>query len=120
MQTAAIDEKACLKFVMLRADNLLLAIISNSRHFLSKLNRPALPFDQFLKLLTDRRVVNDAGAWHSQPRYTMDVWLNLASAHASDKDVARENREHRDDVATKMTPAQIAEAQRLAREFKPK
>jgi hypothetical protein len=27
---------------------------------------------------------------------------------------------NRDDVATKMTPAQIAEAQRMAREWKPK
>src|ERR1700736_4991866 len=80
MQTAAIDEKACLKFAMLRANNLLLAIISNSRHFLSKLNRPALLFDQFLKLLTDRRVVNDAGAWHSQPRYAMDMRFNLANS----------------------------------------
>jgi TPR repeat protein len=50
------------------------------------------------------------------------MWLNLAAARfpASEtkkRDIAVENR---DDVATKMTPAQIAEAQKLAREWQPK
>ncbi len=39
-------------------------------------------------------------------------WLNLAAAQG--EDLARKNREF---VAEKMTPAQIAEAQRLAREW---
>ena len=42
------------------------------------------------------------------------VWFNLAAAGGY-KDAAR----HRDIVAAKMTPAQIAEAQKLAREWKP-
>ncbi len=42
-------------------------------------------------------------------------WLNLAGAKGLE--VAIANRER---VARKMTPAQIAEAQRLAREWKPK
>ena len=42
------------------------------------------------------------------------MWYNLAAAQ--DAGVAAKNR---DRVAAKMTPAQIAEAQRLAREWKP-
>ena len=47
-------------------------------------------------------------------------WFNLAASHVPPgtfRDMAVENR---DVFATKMTPAQIAEAQRLAREWKPK
>jgi TPR repeat protein len=43
------------------------------------------------------------------------MWFNLAAA-SGDKDAAK----HRDFIATKMTPAQVAEAQKLAREWKPK
>ena len=43
------------------------------------------------------------------------MWLNLASAQGNDED-----RKYREQVAAKMTPAEIAEAQRLAREFKPR
>jgi uncharacterized protein len=48
------------------------------------------------------------------------MWLNLAAAKATP--VAGHNiaGEARDGIATKMSPAQIAEAQRLAREWKPK
>ena len=48
------------------------------------------------------------------------MWSNLAASRLSpgkDRDLAAENREA---LAAKMTPAQIAEAQRLAREWKPK
>jgi hypothetical protein len=49
-------------------------------------------------------------------------WLNLAASHFPPS--MAENREKalkmRDAVAAKMTPAQIAEAQKLAREWKPK
>jgi TPR repeat protein len=53
------------------------------------------------------------------------MWLNIAASHiyAGDK----ESRDERDEIirkrnmaARKMTPAQIAEAQKLAREWKPK
>ena len=46
------------------------------------------------------------------------MWLNLASAQASDEDQGSYARA-RDSVAEKMTPEQLAEAQRLAREWKP-
>ncbi len=48
------------------------------------------------------------------------MWLNLAASRfpqGTDRDMAVKIR---DILAAKMTPAQIAEAQRLAREWKPK
>ena len=50
------------------------------------------------------------------------MWLNLAASRLAASE--KENRDlaikHRNIVAAKMTPAQIAEAQKLAREWKPK
>jgi uncharacterized protein len=45
------------------------------------------------------------------------MWSNLAAADAETRDQAARNR---DLDATKMTPGQIAEAQKMAREWKPK
>ena len=45
---------------------------------------------------------------------TAHMWFNLAAA-SGDKDAL----ENRDLIASKMTPGQIAEAQRLARDWKP-
>ncbi len=49
-------------------------------------------------------------------------WLNLAASRysASEKESRDRAVTNRDLVAAKMTPAQIAEAQKLAREWKPK
>ena len=49
-------------------------------------------------------------------------WFNLASLRyaASDKESREDAVRDREIVAAKMTPAQIAEAQKLAREWKPK
>jgi TPR repeat protein len=44
------------------------------------------------------------------------MWFNLAAATGMVETAAAD----RDMVAAKMTPAQIAEAQKLAREWKPK
>jgi hypothetical protein len=43
------------------------------------------------------------------------MWWNLAASQGDVNAI-----KNRDIVVTKMTPAQIAEAQRLAREWKPK
>ena len=43
------------------------------------------------------------------------MWFNLAAAQGDD-----DARKYRDRTVENMTPAQIAEAQRLAREWKPK
>jgi hypothetical protein len=48
------------------------------------------------------------------------MWFNLASSPATNTDLRQMAVENRDKVAAKMTPAQIAEAQRMAREWKPK
>ena len=49
-------------------------------------------------------------------------WCNLAAAHlpASKKKLRDQAVKLRDAIAAKMTPAQIAEAQKLASEWKPK
>ena len=46
------------------------------------------------------------------------MWFNLAAAKSKNPDSLEIN--NRDRVAAKMTPAQIAEAQKLARDWKPK
>jgi YidC/Oxa1 family membrane protein insertase len=50
------------------------------------------------------------------------MWLNLAASRFSTAEIRNLDQaiRDRDHVAAKMTPAQIAEAQRLAREWKPK
>jgi TPR repeat protein len=45
------------------------------------------------------------------------MWLNIAAAHATGNDQQKYGAE-RDELARLMTPEQIAEAQRLAREWK--
>jgi TPR repeat protein len=49
-------------------------------------------------------------------------WLNLAASGfpASDQEGREKAIQLRDSLAAKMTPAQVAEAQRLAQEWKPK
>jgi TPR repeat protein len=52
------------------------------------------------------------------------MWLSLSAAHAAQitgaQKLARDAQELRDNVAQKMTPEQILEAEQLAREWKPK
>ena len=45
------------------------------------------------------------------------MWVNLAAAHMTG-DEQKQAVENRDDVARRMTPAQVAEAQRLSQQFK--
>jgi TPR repeat protein len=46
------------------------------------------------------------------------MWFNLAAAHAEDPAMRDTAAKDRDRLAANMTPDQIAEAQRLAREWK--
>ena len=52
------------------------------------------------------------------------MWLSLSAAHAAQitggQKLARDAQQLRDDVAQKMTPEQILEAEQLARAWKPK
>ena len=47
-------------------------------------------------------------------------WFNLTASRATRADVREQGTKNRDFVAAQMTPQQIAEAQRLAREWKPR
>jgi hypothetical protein len=47
------------------------------------------------------------------------MWLNLAASLEKNGDMQKAFAQQRDDLAKMMTSAQIAEAQRLAREWKP-
>ena len=47
------------------------------------------------------------------------AWFNLAAAHSPDAVTRSKAVESGDKVAAKMTPALIAEAQRMASEWKP-
>jgi TPR repeat protein len=51
---------------------------------------------------------------------TAHMWFNLSASRATDDRVRGEALKSRDGVAAKVTPDQIAEAQRMAREWKPK
>ena len=48
------------------------------------------------------------------------MWFNLSASRATDVQIRDLAAKQRDQLAAKMTPDQIAEAQRLAREWKPK
>jgi hypothetical protein len=50
------------------------------------------------------------------------MWFNLAASRYSASEVEKREQgvKNRDIIASLMTPAQLAEAQRLAREWKPK
>jgi uncharacterized protein len=48
------------------------------------------------------------------------MWFNLAGSRAADAETRDRAVKNRDLVAAKMTPSQIAEAQRMAREWMPK
>jgi uncharacterized protein len=67
-------------------------------------------------------VMYERGAGVSQDYVLAHTWYNLAAAQfsASENESRDSAVKGRDFVASKMTPAQIAEAQRLAREWKPK
>jgi uncharacterized protein len=55
-----------------------------------------------------------------QDYVTAHMWLNLAAAKGVKEKGVKEAVKYRNTVAALMTPAQIAEAQKLAREWKPK
>jgi TPR repeat protein len=64
-----------------------------------------------------------ANGWGVPQDYILaHMWCNLSAARTSDVSGKGDRRaaKIRDEVAAKMTPAQIAEAQKLAREWKPK
>ena len=65
-------------------------------------------------------VLYDNGEVVPQDFVQAHKWYNLAAANSTDKEVREKAAKNRDLVAEKMTPEQIAEAQKLAREWKPR
>jgi uncharacterized protein len=61
------------------------------------------------------RLLYALGQGVSQNHVRASVWFNLAGAQGDTN-----GTEHRDALAKRMTPAQIAEAHKLAREWRPK
>lgn len=61
----------------------------------------------------------EKGVGVSQDSMQAHMWFSLAYYNATDAAIRDVASELRDEVAAKMTPDQIAEAQRLAREWKP-
>ena len=76
----------------------------------------------------DARAQNNLGVMYGtgqgvpQDYIQAHKWYNLAASRltASEKEPRDRAVKNRDIIAAKMTPAQIAEAQKLAREWKPK
>ena len=64
--------------------------------------------------------VYQAGDGVPQDYVEAHKWFNLAAAGASDADTRKRAAKARDDRARKMTPAQIAEAQKRASAWQPK
>jgi TPR repeat protein len=61
----------------------------------------------------------DGGLGVPQDYALAHMWFNLASSAATNTDLRQMAVQNRDHVAAKMTPAQIDEAQRMARSWKP-
>ncbi len=65
---------------------------------------------------TNLGIMYENGRGVAQDYVLAHMWFNLAAAQGKDENVLK----LRDLLASEMTPDQIAEAQRLAREWKPK
>jgi TPR repeat protein len=67
-------------------------------------------------------VMYDQGRGVPQDYVQAHKWFNLAASRFSASEAEKRARaaQARDSLAAKMTPAQVAEAQRLAREWRPK
>jgi hypothetical protein len=67
-------------------------------------------------------IIYDKGQGVPQDFVQAHMWFNLAASRLPASDAERLNMavKTRDITASKMTPAQTAEAQKLAREWKPK
>ena len=68
----------------------------------------------------DLGMIYAKGEWVQQDFVQAHMWLNLAAVRSEDDTFTHDAAvKYRDLLAAKMTPAQIAEAQRMAREWKP-
>jgi uncharacterized protein len=70
-------------------------------------------------MITVLNVLAEASEGVAQDYVPAHFWLNLAASSSSGEDQKRRVKA-RDDLAKKLTPRQLEEAQRLAREWRPK
>jgi len=68
---------------------------------------------------TNLGLMYDSGQGVPQNYVLAHVWFNLSASRQTDPENRERTAKARDRVAAKMTPAQITEAQRRAREWKP-
>ena len=85
----------------------------------------AAPEARALSDVCGRRATNESGLRRGglgapQDYALAHMWFNLASSPATNAELRQMAVQNRDQVAAKMTPDQIAEAQRMASEWKPK
>ena len=65
-------------------------------------------------------IMYQAGNGVPQDYVEAHKWFNLSAAWAPDADIRERAVKARDELASMMTPAQVAEAQRMSREWQPK
>ena len=65
-------------------------------------------------------IMYQAGDGVPQDYVEAHKWFNLSAAWAPDADIRERAVKARDELASMMTPAQVAKAQRMSREWKPK
>ena len=65
-------------------------------------------------------IMYQAGDGVPQDYVEAHKWFNLSAAWAPDADIRERAVKARDELASMMTPAQVAEAQRMSREWQPK
>ena len=65
-------------------------------------------------------IMYQAGDGVPQDYVEAHKWFNLSAAWEPDADIRERAVKARDELASMMTPAQVAEAQRMSREWQPK
>ena len=65
-------------------------------------------------------IMYQAGDGVPQDYVEAHKWFNLSAAWAPDADIRERAVKARDELASMMTPAQVAKAQRMSREWQPK
>ena len=76
--------------------------------------------NNFREMYTSLGMIYERGQGVPQNYIKAHMWFNLAASHATDTATRNKAAKNCNRTAAEMTPAQIAEAQRMASEWKPK
>ena len=74
----------------------------------------------FARAQNNLGIMYQAGDGVPQDDVEAHKWFNLSASRASDADIRERAAKARDELASMMTPAQVVEAQKRAREWQPK